>query len=119
MLQVEVPAGVGPGEQFMAQIPGGGTAVVTVPEGCTAGTMISIQTEAAPSAMAMARTPEQELLQKAIMQVGTWKGHFRSPEAAICCMLIKAVSDGRQRIDHVEAGGLRLLLHSVSMWGLR
>ena len=114
MLQVEVPAGVGPGEQFMAQIPGGGTAVVTVPDGCTAGTMISIQTVAAPSQMAMARTPEQELLQKAIMQTGTWKGHFRSPEAAICCMLIKD-----EGIDHVEAGGLRLLLHSVSMRGLR
>ena len=64
MLQVEVPAGVGPGEQFMAQIPGGGTAMVTVPDGCSAGTMISIQTVAAPSQMAMARTPEQELLQK-------------------------------------------------------
>ena len=90
MLQVEVPAGVGPGEQFMAQIPGGGTALVTVPDGCSAGTMISIETVAAPSQMAMARTPEQELLQKAIMQIGNWKGHFRSPEAAICCMLIKA-----------------------------
>ena len=56
MVQVQIPAGVGPGQQFMAQMPDGQQMAVTVPDGCAPGQMIQVQ---APMAMAVAQPAVQ------------------------------------------------------------
>ena len=57
MMQVSVPAGVKPGQQFSVQTPGGGQMQVTCPEGVEEGSAIQIQVPAAATAVAVA-TPQ-------------------------------------------------------------
>ena len=70
MVQVQIPAGVGPGRQFMAQMPDGQQMAVTVPDGCAPGQMIQVQ---APMAMAVAQPAVQMMGGPGMMvQPGRW-----------------------------------------------
>ena len=55
-VQVQIPAGVGPGQQFTAQMPDGQQMAVTVPDGCQAGQVIQVD---APPAVGAPPTMQQ------------------------------------------------------------
>ena len=64
MYQLEVPAGVGPGQQFQADV-GGQMMVITCPQGAGPGSVIQIQIPAQqPVAQPPPAGPTQQLAQQ-------------------------------------------------------